>query len=534
MKQYLDLMRQVRDHGHRKDDRTGTGTLSIFGHQMRFDLADGFPLVTTKKLHLRSIIYELLWFIRGDTNVRYLRDNKVTIWDEWADETGDLGPVYGAQWRSWPARDGSAIDQLADVISRIRSNPDSRRLIVTAWNPADVDRMALPPCHCLFQFYVAEGRLSCQLYQRSADIFLGVPFNIASYALLTHMIAQVTGLKPGTFVHTLGDAHLYLNHLDQADEQMKRDAAAPAAAGHQARRDVDRRLPLRGFRDRQLSVPSAYRRAGGRLMLIGEDLRGGLRRRLYAPSNPAGLAYAIGVAVLLVVINQVLQIALSSVVLNAMFEEASTRNAVKAALLVIFPTALLTALAALLLARGRGGTVGEVLSLRWPRFGLLGWPYFVLVFLIVMYFAVAMVVLLLGIDMADYTPGPQGQSPESGSAGLVKEAMFDIANTPWLFALVIPSVALGAPIWEELVFRGQLFAALSKTRIGVAGTTVVTAALWSLMHLTEPWLAIGIIFMLGLAFGWMMYRFGSIWVPMICHGVWNTVYALAVFGQVGA
>ena len=222
MKQYLDLMRQVRDYGHRKDDRTGTGTLSIFGHQMRFDLADGFPLVTTKKLHLRSIIYELLWFIRGDTNVRYLRDNKVTIWDDWADANGDLGPVYGAQWRSWPARDGSAIDQLADVISRIRSNPDSRRLIVTAWNPADVDRMALPPCHCLFQFYVAEGRLSCQLYQRSADIFLGVPFNIASYALLTHMIAQVTGLKPGTFVHTLGDAHLYLNHLDQADEQMKR------------------------------------------------------------------------------------------------------------------------------------------------------------------------------------------------------------------------------------------------------------------------------------------------------------------------
>ena len=223
MKQYLDLMRQVRDHGHRKDDRTGTGTLSIFGHQMRFDLADGFPLVTTKKLHLRSIIYELLWFIRGDTNVGYLRDNKVTIWDEWADANGDLGPVYGAQWRSWPARDGSAIDQLADVISRIRSNPDSRRLIVTAWNPADVDRMALPPCHCLFQFYVADGRLSCQLYQRSADIFLGVPFNIASYALLTHMVAQVTGLKPGTFVHTLGDAHLYLNHLDQADAQMKRD-----------------------------------------------------------------------------------------------------------------------------------------------------------------------------------------------------------------------------------------------------------------------------------------------------------------------
>jgi thymidylate synthase len=223
MKQYHDLMRHVRQHGHRKDDRTGTGTLSVFGWQMRFDLSEGFPLVTTKKLHLRSIIHELLWFIRGETNIKYLHDNKVTIWDEWADEKGDLGPVYGAQWRSWPARDGSAIDQLSDVIGRIRKSPDSRRLIVTAWNPADVDKMALPPCHCLFQFYVAGGKLSCQLYQRSADIFLGVPFNIASYALLTHMVAEVTGLKTGEFIHTLGDAHLYLNHLDQTDEQLTRE-----------------------------------------------------------------------------------------------------------------------------------------------------------------------------------------------------------------------------------------------------------------------------------------------------------------------
>jgi thymidylate synthase len=223
MKQYHDLMRHVREHGHRKDDRTGTGTLSVFGWQSRYDLSQGFPLVTTKKLHLRSIIYELLWFIRGETNVQYLRDNKVSIWDEWADANGDLGPVYGAQWRSWPARDGSTIDQLSDVIARIGKSPDSRRLIVTAWNPADVDRMALPPCHCLFQFYVADGKLSCQLYQRSADIFLGVPFNIASYALLTHMVAHVTGLKPGEFIHTLGDAHLYLNHLEQADAQLQRE-----------------------------------------------------------------------------------------------------------------------------------------------------------------------------------------------------------------------------------------------------------------------------------------------------------------------
>jgi thymidylate synthase len=222
MQQYLDLMGHVRDHGARKDDRTGTGTLSVFGHQMRFDLARGFPVLTTKKLHLRSIIHELLWFLRGDTNVKYLRENGVSIWDEWADAEGNLGPVYGAQWRSWPARDGSTIDQISDVIARIRKNPDSRRLIVTAWNPADVDRMALPPCHCLFQFYVANGKLSCQLYQRSGDIFIGVPFNIASYALLTHMVAHVSGLKAGEFVHTLGDAHLYLNHLDQANEQLKR------------------------------------------------------------------------------------------------------------------------------------------------------------------------------------------------------------------------------------------------------------------------------------------------------------------------
>ena len=223
MHQYLDLMRRVLDTGVSKTDRTGTGTLSVFGHQMRFDLADGFPLVTTKKLHLRSVVHELLWFLAGDTNIGYLKQNGVRIWDEWADENGDLGPVYGAQWRSWPTPDGGSIDQIRQVVEQIRANPDSRRLIVSAWNPADVDRMALPPCHCLFQFYVADGRLSCQLYQRSADIFLGVPFNIASYALLTMMMAQVTGLKPGEFVHTLGDAHLYLNHLDQARLQLQRD-----------------------------------------------------------------------------------------------------------------------------------------------------------------------------------------------------------------------------------------------------------------------------------------------------------------------
>ena len=222
MKQYLDLMRHVRNSGVRKTDRTGTGTLSVFGHQMRFDLAEGFPLVTTKKLHLRSIVHELVWFLRGDTNVGYLRENGVTIWDEWADENGDLGPVYGRQWRSWPTPDGGTIDQIRWVEAEIRRNPDSRRLMVTAWNPADVPRMALPPCHALFQFYVAGGRLSCQLYQRSADVFLGVPFNIASYALLTHAMAMTTGLEPGEFVHTLGDAHLYLNHLGQAETQLER------------------------------------------------------------------------------------------------------------------------------------------------------------------------------------------------------------------------------------------------------------------------------------------------------------------------
>jgi thymidylate synthase len=222
VRQYLDLMELVLARGVEKCDRTGTGTRSVFGHQMRFDLADGFPLVTTKKLFTKAIVYELLWFLRGDTNVRWLQEHGVSIWDEWADKDGELGPVYGHQWRSWPARDGAEIDQIDWVVKEIRRNPDSRRLIVTAWNPADVNRMALPPCHCLFQFYVANGRLSCQLYQRSADIFLGVPFNIASYALLTMMVAQVTGLKPGEFVHTLGDAHLYLNHMDQAHEQLMR------------------------------------------------------------------------------------------------------------------------------------------------------------------------------------------------------------------------------------------------------------------------------------------------------------------------
>ena len=222
MRQYLDLMERVLADGTEKHDRTGTGTLSVFGHQMRFDLAQGFPLVTTKKLHVKSIVHELLWFLAGDTNVKYLRDHGVTIWDEWADERGDLGPVYGRQWRSWPARDGGTIDQMADVVAAIRRNPDSRRLIVTAWNPADVERMALPPCHCLFQFYVANGKLSCHLYQRSADVFLGVPFNIASYAMLTMMVAQVTGLAAGNFVHSFGDAHLYLDHLEQARLQLSR------------------------------------------------------------------------------------------------------------------------------------------------------------------------------------------------------------------------------------------------------------------------------------------------------------------------
>ncbi len=222
MKQYLDLLTHILDDGATKTDRTGTGTRSIFGHQMRFDLSDGFPLLTTKRLHLRSIIHELLWFLRGDTNIAYLHEHGVTIWDEWADEKGDLGPIYGHQWRSWPDYDGGTIDQIQNVLNLIRHNPDSRRMIVSAWNVAEVDRMALPPCHCLFQFYVADGRLSLQLYQRSADTFLGVPFNIASYALLLMMMAQVTGLKPGTFVHTTGDTHLYLNHIEQARLQLTR------------------------------------------------------------------------------------------------------------------------------------------------------------------------------------------------------------------------------------------------------------------------------------------------------------------------
>ena len=221
MRQYLELLDKIMKEGAVKGDRTGTGTKSIFGYQMRFDLAEGFPLLTTKKLHLRSIIHELLWFLAGDTNIKYLHENKVTIWDEWASPEGDLGPIYGYQWRSWPAPDGRHIDQIAAVVESIRTNPDSRRHIVSAWNVADIDRMALPPCHALFQFYVAEGRLSCQLYQRSADVFLGVPFNIASYALLTMMMAQVTGLRPGDFIHTLGDAHIYLNHTEQAAEQLR-------------------------------------------------------------------------------------------------------------------------------------------------------------------------------------------------------------------------------------------------------------------------------------------------------------------------
>lgn len=226
MKQYLDLMQRVLDEGVQKSDRTGTGTISVFGHQMRFNLQEGFPLLTTKRLHTRSIFGELLWFLRGSTNLKWLHENKITIWDEWADENGDLGPIYGYQWRSWPAPDGRHIDQIAHVIESIKNNPDSRRHIVLAWNPADVDDMALPPCHMMFQFYVADGRLSCQMYQRSADIFLGVPFNIASYALLTHMIAQITGLEVGDFVHTLGDAHLYLNHLEQAHIQLNRETRA--------------------------------------------------------------------------------------------------------------------------------------------------------------------------------------------------------------------------------------------------------------------------------------------------------------------
>jgi thymidylate synthase len=239
MEQYLDLMRRVRAEGVRKTDRTGTGTLSVFGHQMRFDLAQGFPLVTTKKLHLKSIIHELIWFLGGDTNTKYLNANGISIWDEWADENGDLGPIYGQQWRSWRSPDGPSIDQIREVVETLKTNPDSRRMIVSAWNAADVPDMALAPCHCLFQFYVAQGRLSCQLYQRSGDVFLGVPFNIASYALLTLMMAQVTKFSPGEFIHTLGDAHLYLNHLQQADLQLARSPRAlPQIRINPARRSV--------------------------------------------------------------------------------------------------------------------------------------------------------------------------------------------------------------------------------------------------------------------------------------------------------
>ncbi|HNI07348.1 MAG TPA: thymidylate synthase [Thiobacillaceae bacterium] len=226
MRPYLDLLQHVLDHGTKKSDRTGTGTISVFGHQMRFDLSAGFPLLTTKKVHLKSIIHELLWFLQGDTNIKYLKDNGVSIWDEWADANGDLGPIYGYQWRSWPARDGRHIDQISEVLETLKKNPDSRRIIVSAWNVGELPYMKLPPCHAFFQFYVADGRLSCQLYQRSADIFLGVPFNIASYALLTLMMAQVTGLKPGDFVHTLGDAHIYLNHLEQVNLQLSRETRA--------------------------------------------------------------------------------------------------------------------------------------------------------------------------------------------------------------------------------------------------------------------------------------------------------------------
>ena len=223
MRQYLSLMREVRDNGTRKDDRTGIGTLSVFGHQMRFDLIEGFPLVTTKKLHLRSIIHELLWFLRGDSNIAYLQENGVSIWDKWADENGELGPVYGVQWRSWPTTDGGSVDQITQIMQQLRDNPDSRRIILSAWNVAEIDNMALPPCHCMFQFYVADGKLSCQLYQRSCDIFIGVPFNIASYALLTHMLAQQADLSVGDFVWTGGDCHLYSNHIEQADEQLQRE-----------------------------------------------------------------------------------------------------------------------------------------------------------------------------------------------------------------------------------------------------------------------------------------------------------------------
>ena len=274
MQQYLDLMRRVRTEGVRKTDRTGTGTLSVFGHQMRFDLAEGFPLVTTKKLHLKSIVHELVWFLAGDTNTRYLKAHGVSIWDDWADENGDLGPVYGRQWRSWATPDGRTIDQVQEVVETLKTNPDSRRMIVTAWNPADIPDMALAPCHCLFQFYVADGRLSCQLYQRSADVFLGVPFNIASYALLTLMMAQVTGLKPGEFVHTFGDAHLYLNHLEQADLQLSRAPRALPQNGDRSVGPLDLSVQVRALRTLGLRSASAHQgRGGGLISMMALSIR---------------------------------------------------------------------------------------------------------------------------------------------------------------------------------------------------------------------------------------------------------------------
>ena len=277
MRQYLDLMRRILDEGAAKGDRTGTGTRSVFGHQMRFDLAEGFPLVTTKKLHLKSIIYELLWFLRGETNVRYLKEHGVTIWDEWADEEGELGPVYGYQWRSWPGRDGESIDQISEVIEQIKRNPDSRRLIVSAWNVADVPRMALPPCHLLFQFYVADGRLSCQMYQRSADVFLGVPFNIASYALLTMMVAQVTGLEPGDFVHTLGDAHLVRQSSGAGAAAAFARAAAAADDADRSGGAIDLRFRVRAFSAGELRAASAYLGADRGLTAWSRSRSGELR-----------------------------------------------------------------------------------------------------------------------------------------------------------------------------------------------------------------------------------------------------------------
>ncbi len=283
MQVYLDLLQRILDDGAEKSDRTGTGTLSVFGHQMRFDLTEGFPLVTTKKIHTRSVFAELLWFLRGDTNVKWLQDRGVTIWDEWADGDGDLGPIYGYQWRSWPAPDGRHVDQIAQVVEQIRSNPDSRRHIVSAWNVADIPDMALAPCHTMFQFYVADGRLSCQLYQRSADVFLGVPFNIASYALLTHMVAQVTGLEVGDFVHTLGDAHLYTNHLEQARLQLTREPARAAGPVARPDGDGDRRLRPRAHHGRRLRPPPGHQGPDCRLTAAR-----GLDRldRRAAPAHP--------------------------------------------------------------------------------------------------------------------------------------------------------------------------------------------------------------------------------------------------------